>query len=53
MKITAKQFNDAPQKAYRSADKGEVVIITNARYPDVEFLLIVKAKKEVNNKVKK
>lgn len=39
MQITAKQFNLNPAQAFRSADKGEDVTITNSRYPDLVFKL--------------
>jgi hypothetical protein len=52
MKITAKQFNLNPAQAYRAADKGESVVITNSRYPDVEFVLTAENKDECTKAVK-
>lgn len=44
MKITARQFAKSPLEAYRRADRGEEVIITNARYPDIVFRLFARPK---------
>ncbi len=46
MNITAGQFSNQPELAYRSADKGEDVIINHDRYKDVIFVLTARERGE-------
>lgn len=39
MKITAQELARTPASVYRSADKGDVVVINHDRYPDRVFEL--------------
>ncbi len=49
MKITAEEMTKRPAQAYRSADKGESVIINHDRYPDKVFELTARERKPLFN----
>lgn len=48
--FTPTQLHQSPAKVFRAADKDGSVLIKHDRYPDVEFVLMAKDKKEGSKK---
>jgi hypothetical protein len=48
--FTPTQLHQNPAKVFRAADKDGSVLIKHDRYPDTEFVLMAKDKKEGSNK---
>ena len=49
MNVTADEFRKKPQDVYRSADKGENVIINHDRYKDKVFELKARDRQPLGN----